>query len=191
MHDQIEQASRILKDGGIIIYPTDTAFGIGCRIDDSQALEKLFRLRQRPLNKPMPVLFDSIDLVKEYVTDIPPQAEMLMEKYWPGALTIILPANRDKLAKLVVGETGIGCRIPDHEVPLTLIKKLGVPIIGTSANFAGEPTPYTVEDLNPKLIELVDFVVKGKTYVQETSTVIDCTQKDIKILRQGAIRIIN
>lgn len=189
MNEQVQQAIEILKNGGIVIYPTDTALGIGCRIDDEKAVEKLFRIRKRPLNKPAPVLFDTIELVKQYVTDIPERAEILMEKYWPGALTIILPANTEKVGELVRGETGIGCRIPNHEIPLTLIRELGVPIIGTSANFPGEPTPYHFSELDPDLISLIDIAINGETSVQKESTVIDCTQNDLKIIRQGAVPI--
>ncbi len=188
MNEEIKQAVEILRQGGIIIYPTDTAFGIGCRIDDEKAVRKLFEIRERPLNKPCPVLFHSIELVKEYVTEIPSQAEELMKKYWPGALTIILPANA-KVGELVRGQTGIGCRIPNHEIPLTIVAELGVPIIGTSANFPGMPTPYHFSELDQKLISRVDLTVNGETNGQEVSTVIDCTQSKIKILRQGAVPI--
>lgn len=191
MNEQIQQAVEILKKGGIVIYPTDTAFGIGCRIDDEQAVRKLFEIRHRPLTQTPPILFDSINLVKEYVTDMPERAEELMKKYWPGAVTIILPTDASRVNDLIRGKTGIGCRIPNHEIPLTLIRELGVPIIGTSANFSGEPTPYQLSDLNPQLVELVDMVIEGSTSVQRESTVIDCTQKDFKILREGAIRIKN
>ena len=114
-----------------------------------------------------------------------------MEKYWPGALTIVLPANKSRIPKLVRGGgENIGCRIPSHPAVLQIIKEVGVPILGTSANFNGEPTPYTTEDLDPKLVNLVDFVVPGLTSVHKESTVIDCTQKPWKILRQGFVELI-
>ncbi|HVZ58965.1 MAG TPA: L-threonylcarbamoyladenylate synthase [Patescibacteria group bacterium] len=189
MEDTIQHAVEILKSGGIIIYPTDTAFGIGCRIDDNKAVERLFKVRKRPFTQTPPVLFDSLEQVKHYVTSIPEDVEPLLKKYWPGALTVILLAKAGRISPLVVGETGIGCRVPNHEIPLRIIKGLGVPIIGTSANFSGEPTPYHATDLNPQLTGLVDLVIQGETSIQKESTVIDCTQNPWKILRHGAIKI--
>ena len=99
--NNLEQAIDVLKQGGIIIYPTDTAFGIGCRIDDSNAVQKLFTIRKRPLNNPTPVLFDSVDLVRKYVKEIPENAQELMDTYWPGALTLVLGAKTDSVNSLV------------------------------------------------------------------------------------------
>lgn len=191
MDKQINQAIKIVRGGGVIIFPTDTAFGIGCRIDDQLAIEKLFRIRQRPVTQAPPVLFESIAQVKDYVLDIPDGVEEeLMKKFWPGALTIILPANKTLVSDLVRGGgENIGCRIPDSSVCLEIIKGVGVPIIGTSANFSGQSTPYSVEELDPELVNLVDLVVPGSTSAHKESTVIDCTHKPWNILRQGAILI--
>lgn len=188
MKTDILQAIEIVKEGGIIIYPTDTAFGIGCRIDNMDAVQKLFSIRERPNNKATPVLFSSVEMVEDYVTTIPEDVIPLLKKYWPGALTVVLPAVTEKVPSLVRGGgLGLGCRIPNHEVPLEIVKSVGVPIVGTSANFPGEPTPYKMADINPKLISLVDLIVPGTTSVQRESTVIDCTQNPWKVLRNGAI----
>jgi len=190
MTDEIKKAITVVRQGGIIIYPTDTAFGIGCRADDETVIQKLFSIRQRPASQAMPILFDSIDLVKKYVDFIPESVEPLLAKYWPGALTVILMAKLNKIPSLALGGgLSIGCRIPDHEVPIGIIDGLGVPIIGSSANFAGEPTPYSYSEVDPKLMSLVDYVVPGVTFAHKESTVIDCTQKQWKILREGAIRL--
>lgn len=186
------QAVRIIEKGGIIIYPTDTAFGIGCRIDDTEAIKKLFSIRERPLDKAVPVLFNSVEMVEKYVVSIPESVNSLLSKYWPGALTVVLPANLQKVSSLVRGGgLGVGCRVPGHNAPLEIISGVGVPIVGTSANFSGEPTPYKMSDINPKLISLADGIVSGEVIVKKESTVIDCTQDKWEILRQGAIRIYN
>jgi L-threonylcarbamoyladenylate synthase len=191
MENNIKQAIKVLKQGGIVIYPTDTAFGIGCRMDDEQAVEKLFSIRKRPNIQAVPVLFSSTKMMEEYVTDIPGRVmDDLMLKYWPGALTVILPADLKKVPKLVRGGgISIGCRIPAHEVPLSLIAGLKVPIIGTSANFHGEPTPYTLAEIDPQLHYLVDYLVPGTTSVGKESTVIDCVNEPWKIVRQGAVEV--
>jgi L-threonylcarbamoyladenylate synthase len=189
--DDIEKAIKILKNGGVVIFPTDTAFGIGCRIDDENAVKRLFTIRKRPETKAVPVLVSSMHMAQDYVQKVPQDViERLIERYWPGALTIVLKSNVANVPDLIRGggET-IGVRVPDHLTTLALINGVGVPLVGTSANFAGEATPYTFESLDEELIQLVDFVVPGECHTRLASTVIDCTVDPWKILRQGAVKI--
>jgi L-threonylcarbamoyladenylate synthase len=185
----LEEAILIVKKGGIVIFPTDTAYGIGCRIDDVAAVGRLFHLRKRPENKAVPVLVSSIDMAREYWEELPDEVEeKLINKHWPGALTIVLPARIRKVSELARGGgKNLGLRMPDNDVLLDIIAEVGVPIIGTSANFAGEATPYRFEDLDSELVRLVDFVIKGKCSKKEASTVIDCTVNPWKVLRKGAV----
>ena len=188
MNKNLEQAIKVLKKGGIVIFPTDTAFGIGCRIDRQSSVERLFKIRRRPKLKATPVLFESIDQVLDYVLSIDPKVLDLMRKHWPGALTIILPAKLSKVPELVRGGGGnIGVRIPDHIDTLSLISGVGVPILGPSANIHGEATPFSESELHRKLISKVDFVLSGKTKLSLASTVIDCTKTPFRVLRLGAI----
>lgn len=189
--DEISKAIRILKDGGIVIFPTDTAFGIGCRIDDEDAVKRLFAVRKRPENKAVPVLVSSFHMAQEYLQEVPQDViEKLVNPYWPGALTIVLKSKTEKIPLLVRGGTNtLGVRVPDHLTTLALINGVGIPLVGTSANFAGEQTPYTFEDLDKELVKMVDFVVPGECHTKQASTVIDCTVKPWKILRQGHIRL--
>lgn len=190
MGNEIQKAVEVLNSEGIIIFPTDTAFGIGCRMDREKAIEKLFDIRKRPKNMATPVLCDSISMVQEYVKTIAGDVQTLMKKYWPGALTIVLKCQISKVPLLVRGSRStIGVRIPNHETILSIIKAIDVPILGPSANFHGEKTPFLVEDLNPDLLKQVDFVVHGQTSKKEVSTVIDCSIKPWKILRQGGVKI--
>ena len=191
MNNQIDEAVKILNRGGIIIFPTDTAFGIGCRIDDEKAVQRLFKIRNRPLSQATPILVSGLEMAKEYATEIPEEViQKLINPFWPGALTIILKAKTEKIPSLVRGggET-IGVRMSNHPTTLEIIKKVGCPILGPSANFHGGNTPYEFKDLDPKLISLVDYVIKGECLVKRASTVIDCTQTPWKVLRQGAIEI--
>lgn len=182
MKKDLQQAIKILKEGGIVIFPTDTAFGIGCRIDDEEAMKRMFTLRKRPLTQATPILVSSREMAQRYLEPIPPDVAELMTTYWPGALTIRLPY---KVEKAQYG----GMRMPNHPTTLAMIEKVGVPIFGTSANFHGEPTPFAFEDLDPELVKLVDYVVPGECSVKVASTVIDCREKPWKILRQGVIHI--
>ena len=103
MDKNLEEVIEIAKKGGIVIFPTDTAFGIGCRIDDDYAVEKLFRIRKRSTEKAVPVLASSIEMVEEYIEMVEPDVRELMEKYWPGGLTIILPCQSEKVHSFVRG----------------------------------------------------------------------------------------
>ena len=192
MNISLEEAVKIIEKGGIIIFPTDTAFGIGCRIDSEQATERLFEIRKRPKDKAVPVLFESIERVKEYALPFDQEVENLMNKYWPGALTIVLKCKVYKVPNLARGgKDTLGVRIPNYKPLIELIKKVGVPIIGTSANFAGKPTPFTIDELDQGLVKQVDGVLQGVSLQKgnkQTSTVVDCTSKLWKILRQGSVK---
>lgn len=187
----IQKTIEILKEGGIVIFPTDTAFGIGCRIDDERAVARLFEIRRRPETKATPVLVAGLEMAEQWVDEIPVPAREVMMKYWPGGLTVVLNSSDTRVAKLVKGGgSTLGVRMPDHDDLLQVIAGVGVPIIGSSANFAGEATPFLQEDLDPELIKLVDFVLPGKTKGgTQPSTVIDGTTEPFKILREGALRL--
>lgn len=191
MELKIEKAVEILKQGGIVIFPTDTAFGIGCRMDNENSIKKLFSIRKRPLNQATPILFNSVEMMKNYLFDIPEEVkEELMDKYWPGALTIILPCKTEKVFNLIRGNTNnIGVRIPDNNNLISIIEMTGVGILGPSANFHGEATPYNFKDLDPKLIKLVDYVLEGSCRIKEQSTIIDCSVVPWNIIREGAVKL--
>lgn len=193
MNGSIQKAIEIIKEGGVVIFPTDTAFGVGCRMDDEKAVKRLFNIRKRPKEQATPVLVSSIKMAQNYLEPIPLNVRDLMKQYWSGALTIVLPCKTEKVPSLVRGGgKTLGVRMPNHKVALEIIEGVEVPILGPSANFHGEKTPYTFSDLDPELIKLVDFVVPGETSsLKQPSTIIDCLVKPWKILRQGAIKISN
>lgn len=190
MNKEILKAVQILNNGGIVIFPTDTAFGIGCRIDDEKAVERLFRIRKRPQTQAVPVLVSSLEMAVEYVKSIPSDVQELVRKYWPGALTIVLPCKLEKVPNLVRGgRNTLGIRMPNHKTALSIIEGVGVPILGPSANFSKEQTPYKFEDLDQGLLKLVDYAVHGKTEAGNVSTVIDCSVKPWKVLRKGVVKL--
>ncbi len=194
MNHTIQKEIEIAKNGGIVIFPTDTAFGLGCRIDREDSIKRLFTIRNRPLDKAVPVLFDSLEMVKKYTVDISDDVtKHLITPYWPGALTIILKANENRVPKLVSGVSGkestIGVRIPNNKEIVSLIQAVGVPFIGTSANFSGQPTPYSLLEIDPALREMVDGIIDGECSLKKESTVIDTTVTPWKVVRQGAVVI--
>lgn len=176
----LSSAAEILKNGGVVIFPTDTVYGIGCRYDDKDAVDRIYKIKSRSNSQPFPVLVSSVKQVERLVI-ITPSARELIEKYWPGGLTILLKTKDNQK---------IGFRMPDHQEILSMINLVGVPIIGTSANFHGQPPPASFKKLDPKLIKLADFVLKGKSGGGIESTVVDITTGKIKILRQGAAPLI-
>lgn len=185
------KAIEILKQGGVVIFPTDTAFGIGCRIDNEAAIKRLFTIRKRPETQATPVLVANKAMAAEYLIKIPEDVEEnLITPYWPGALTIVLPCRTEKIPELVRGgRDTLGVRMPNHPTALDIINKVGVPLLGPSANFHGEKTPFAFEELDPELVKLVDFVVPGECVSKQASTVVDCSVIPWKILRQGAITV--
>lgn len=190
MTDPIKKSIAILKSGGIVIFPTDTAFGIGCRIDNPEVVNRLFNIRRRPDGKPSPVLVSNEEMAKQWVDEVPKQARDLMKEYWPGGLTIVLKSTKEEVPELVKGGTDtLGVRMPNHEDMLTVVEGVGVPVLASSANFAGEPTPFTFEQIDPKLIKLADFVLPGECSLHEQSTVVDATVTPYTILREGAVKL--
>ncbi len=191
MQEYIKKGVAILNQGGIILFPTDTAFGIGCRMDNEAAIKRLFGIRNRPETQATPVLVSSKEMAAEYLLAIPEAVEeKLIQRFWPGALTIVLPARTEKIPELVRGgRDTLGVRMPNHPIALEIISQVGVPILGPSANFHGDKTPFSFEELDPELVRLVDYVVSGECVSKQVSTVIDCSVNPWKILRQGAITL--
>lgn len=184
----MKNVEEIVRNGGIIIFPTDTAFGIGCRIDNHQAVDRLFKIRRRPRTQPMPVLVSSIQMALSYYFDPSDVVRRLMKDHWPGALTIVAQCHKNDISSPIRGGGGtVGLRMPDHSAILKIIEEVGVPVLGPSANFHGDPTPYSIADLNPELVNLVDYVVPGECSVRQASTVVDCSVIPYKIIRQGAV----
>ncbi len=188
MDNHIQNAIRVLLEGGIVIYPTDTAFGIGCRIDAPKSVDRLFALRKRPDTQAMPVLVDSMEMALSYLDHPKDIVRHLMQTFWPGALTIVSGCDIDRIYSPIRGQGAtIGVRMPDHPTTLRLIGGTRVPILGSSANFHGKKTPFLYEDLDPQLIALVDYVVPGACHAGNASTVVDATTVPLTIVRQGAV----
>lgn len=190
MDTLIQQAIKILNEGGIIIYPTDTAFGIGCRVDDHAAVDRLFRIRKRPVSQATPVLVSDADMALACFDSPSYIVRRLMKTHWPGALTIVAPCKKNMIySPIRGGGQNIGLRMPDHEKALAIIRGVGVPILGPSANFHGDPTPYRMEELNLELTKLVDAVMPGVCSLKQASTVVDCSVNPYKVIRRGAVTL--
>lgn len=186
----INKAISILNAGGILIFPTDTAFGIGCRIDKPETIDKLFAIRQRPTSQALPVLVRNKDQALPLYYHPSDIVRRLMETYWPGGLTIIDTCNKNMIySPIRGGGDTVGLRHPKHETLQKILDGIEVPIVGPSANIHKESTPYRLEDISKKLIGLVDYVVPGVCTAGNVSTVVDCSVTPYKIVRQGAVQL--
>lgn len=183
----INKAVKILNEGGVIIFPTDTVWGIGASIQRLDAIEKLYEIKGRPKTKPTAVLIGSISQAAE-VAFLDQEAKDLIGKFWPGGLTLVVKA-KPSTPKIIkgAGET-IGIRMPNHKLVLKMVNQLGCGIVAASANFAGQPPPAEKEMIDPQLVDLCDFFVEGISGGGLPSTVVDITVKPYKIIRQGAVR---
>ena len=182
----IERAAAILRNGGIVAYPTDTVYGLGANVFLPQALDKIMAAKRRPDEKSLPVLIANRAHLRELVTSVPQDAARLMAAFWPGALTIVL-LKQPHLSPLL-GDDTLAVRQPNHAAILALLAAAGCPLTGTSANRSGMPPATTAEEAEDQLGSAVDLILDGGPAPGSTpSTVIDCTAQPARILREGAV----
>ena len=184
----IDEAARIIKTGGIIIFPTRTLYGIGVDALNTKAVDRVFSIKQRLATKPISILVDSISAVRSLVSEIPPSAEVLMEKFWPGRMTIVFKARAQVPPILTAGTGKIGIRVPEHPVAVKLLQFLDVPVTGTSANFSGSQGCHRITDLPSDMIGQMNLILdSGSLRGGIGSTVIDVTTFPPTILREGVV----
>jgi L-threonylcarbamoyladenylate synthase len=185
---QVDRAIEILKNGGIVAFPTDTVYGLGCDVFNVRAVERIYQLKQRSIHLPLPVLLADLAQLADIVASVPETARYFMKRFWPGGLTLVLP-KKDTLPDIITaGSNKVAVRIPDHAVPVSLIRGLGAPIIGTSANISDEPSPVTAEEVKQQIDGQVDLIIDmGRCPGGLESTVVDVTGEIPVILRRGVI----
>ena len=186
--EMINEAAAIIRQGGVVVFPTRCLYGLGADAFDSAAIDRVVRIKQRPADNPILVLIDSQRRLKDLVAHIPPASEVLMRAFWPGRLTLVFEAQKTLPQQLTAGSQKIGVRVPGHTVAVSLVKKVGSPITGTSANVSGHPGCNRVADLNPQISTQVDMTLDGGTLKSGVgSTVIDVTVNPPRILREGQV----
>lgn len=176
-----------MKKDGIFAFPTETVYGIGCRFDDQESLKNIFTLKNRPQDKPLQVLVSNLDQVKKLTKEIPALAQDLIQKYWPGPLTILFFKSLLVPDLVTAGSEKVGLRMPDNKKVLALIEKIG-PIAATSANISDEPPLLTAQAVK-KAFPQLNLIIDGKVKIGQASTVVDATGKKLIILRAGPIKI--
>lgn len=184
--EAIEVAAIVLRGGGIVGVPTDTVYGLAADPFRAGATDRLFTVKRRPRTFELPVLVADIDQALSLTTTVPPVAERLMARFWPGALTVVLPRRPDLNADLGSDDATIGVRCPGHPVPLALCRVVG-PLATTSANRHGDPPAETAVDLATQLGTCVGVVLDAGPCTGSPSTVVDCTGAEPRLLRAGRI----
>lgn len=191
--DALREAVKVLKAGGTVIYPTDTIYGIGCNATDFKAVETVYRIKDRPLDKPLSVIARNMQWVNELAL-VPTKLAPMLEKLWPGAVTVILP-KRDIIPSIVTaGGNNVGLRIPDFELTDKLLAKFGYPLISTSANMAGMGDEEAwnaravIDDFKPRMWQPDLMLDAGNLPQSPPSTVIDFSSIKPKILRTGPVK---
>ncbi len=159
MQTDIKKAVEVLKKGGNILYPTDTVWGIGCDATNNKAVQKIYSLKRRSEKKSMIVLLDEVDQIKNYVSHYPEQVSDLIDNY-PKPLTIVFSGAKNIAKGLIADDGSIAIRVVKHEYCKQLIKTLGKPIVSTSANVSGDPTPAVFRDISDFIKKKVEYVVK-------------------------------
>jgi L-threonylcarbamoyladenylate synthase len=182
----LSQALSILRAGGLVVFPTDTVYGVGALAFDGAAVEQIYAVKDRPIDKSIPVLIaDPADLAK-VTLKVPESAARLAAHFWPGPLTLIVPKHPN-LPEAVSATSTVGVRIPDHPLAWMLLQAAG-PMAVTSANLSGRPSPSTAQEVLAQLGGRVALIIDGgKTPGGVPSTVVDCVGMEARILRAGPI----
>lgn len=184
----INLAATVLRDGGIVVFPTETVYGIGAAARSSFGPHEIAEIKVHPLEKPLPWLVEDEDALETYGIEVPVYAHRLAEAFWPGALTLVVRAS-DAVSKDFRADDGtVGLRSPDHRVVMDLIQASGGPIITTTANTTGHPAPGDFAEVEERIVAAADVALDGgRTELRTPSTVVDCTGAEPRIIREGAI----
>ena len=177
-----------MNTGGIIAIPTDTVYGLAVRAFDPAAVARVFEVKGRDSQTPLPLLLTGFEMVEQCASPVSIYAERLANVFWPGPLTIVVPRSHHIPDAVTSGGPNVGLRVPDHPVPVALAGALGEPITGTSANRTGEPAFTSYQSLKLRLGSELDYIIDGGALpLRPASTVVDLTGDLPLILRQGGV----
>lgn len=187
-NNYIDYAAKKLRAGGIGIFPTDTVYGIGCNAFDESAIKKLFKIKSRSYTKPINVLISNKEQLKELVSSISEKEQKLIDKFWPGALTIIFTKKENTSNILTSNLNTIGIRMPNDKICLDLLNTTNFPLATTSANISNEKPGVKIADFYDTFNHKVDFILDdGISDIKIASTIVQIIDDVPKVLREGAI----
>lgn len=185
LENQMNEICDVIQKGGIVAFPTETVYGVGIHFDDEEALERLMEAKNRDYSKAITLMVADKADISQYAY-ISPQAQKMIDQFMPGMITLIFKKKESVRDSMTNGKSTIGIRIPDSEFVLSLLKKVG-PMLVTSANLSQHSNTTSTQEVLNQLDGRIDLVVDGKTSDNIASTVVDVSQDEIKILRDGKI----
>lgn len=186
----LDHAAEVLRAGGLVAFPTETVYGLGANALDTNAADSIYSAKGRPSDNPLIVHIADTDALPGLVSSIPAAAPELMEVFWPGPLTLVMPKSDRIPSVITAGLDTVAIRMPSHPIALALIKKAGIPVAAPSANSSGRPSPtlakHVMEDMNGKVDIIIDG---GSSRVGVESTVLDLTAEPPMVLRPGGVTL--
>ncbi|MGA3094604.1 MAG: L-threonylcarbamoyladenylate synthase [Dehalococcoidales bacterium] len=186
--ETILRGISLLKSGHPVSFPTDTVYALGAPISDVACVAKVFEIKQRPLTLALPILLAESDDVVLVALDVSDIARRLMQEFWPGALTLVFKKKPFVPDIVTAGSPTVAVRIAAHPLAIEIVKGVGVPLVGTSANIHGRPSPTTAQDVESQIGDKVELIIDaGKTPGGIESTILDMSEDKPRILRQGAV----
>ena len=188
---ELNKIKEILDNDGVIIFPTDTVYGIACNCFNEKAIKKVFDIKKRPENKPINVLSNNLDKIKLVSKNINEKEKFLIDKYMPGALTIILDKNEKVSDILTAGLDTIGVRIPKNNISISILESVSYPLATTSANISGDSAGIKITDFLKEFDGVVDAIIDGgETDLKVASTIVRVeSDNKLKIIREGTLKI--
>ena len=189
--DQIAMGVEALRAGFVVAFPTDTVYGLGACAYSEEGVERVFAIKGRPLSMALPLLLGDLSQIDEVASVVSGVARSLAKHFWPGPLTLVLPKDPCIPDRVTGSAPTVAVRVPDHPVALALVRSLGHPVTGTSANLSGTPAVRNHWDVREQLGNSVSVVIDGTCPIGMPSTVVDCSQGLPRILREGAIPRVN
>ncbi len=189
--DIIKESLKILKKGGVVAYPTESFYALGVMALDEKAVKRIFKLKERSVDKPLPVIVGNLKVLKSMVKGIPLQAESLISRYWPGPLTLVFEAIDNLSVSLTAGTGKVAARIPGESFALSLARKASFPITATSANPSSLPPATNASEIRGYFEDGVDLIVDaGESPGGQPSTIVDITCHPPRLIRQGRLLLV-
>lgn len=186
--NELDNCIEVLRNGGIVIFPTETVYGIGTNAYCEKSVEKIYEIKERPEEKPLSILVSNVNEISKYAIINNSMEEQIIKNFMPGPITIILEKRPEVFNYITSGKNTIGIRIPDNRIILKILEALKLPIVAPSANISGHPSGIELNEILPDFENKVDICIDGgKSELSESSTIVQVVDNEIKILRQGKI----
>lgn len=183
----MKEIVEVIKNGGVVIMPTDTIYGIIADATNEKAIQKVYEMKKRNENKPMLMLVNGIKMLNQYVSSINDIENKLIDELWPGALTIIF--NKKNVSDLLTGGLDtVGIRYPDNELLINIMNELNVPLLSTSVNVSGDASATCIDNINESILNNVDYVYDVGECKGEASTIVAVKDSELRVLREGSIK---